>query len=34
MVCCHCGARAHFQRATRIANCAECQGGGFRRELS
>ncbi|WPL16518.1 hypothetical protein Thiowin_01476 [Thiorhodovibrio winogradskyi] len=34
LVCNHCGARVHFQRATRISDCAECQGKEFRREPS
>ncbi|MBK5968380.1 MULTISPECIES: zinc ribbon-containing protein [Thiorhodovibrio] len=34
LVCANCGARAHFQRATRISDCAECGGTEFHREPS
>lgn len=32
LVCNHCGARLHFQRATCIPDCAECGGQAFRRD--
>jgi polyhydroxyalkanoate synthesis regulator phasin len=32
LVCNNCGARLHFQRATRIPDCAECGGRDFRRD--
>ncbi len=32
LVCAQCGARMHFQRATRIPDCPECGSSGFRRE--
>ena len=32
LVCSNCGARLHFQRATRIPDCAECGSKEFRRD--